>query len=60
LTGSDHANKVASGPKTAPSHIHALIDRSRVPAMRPAIDIDIDIETNPIAVMMPGVRPGLP
>jgi hypothetical protein len=31
-----------------------------VPAMRPAIDIDIDIETNPIAVMMPGVRPGLP
>jgi hypothetical protein len=57
LAGSAHAAKVARGPKIAANHIHARIDRPRLSAIRPAINIDT---MNPIAVIVAAIMPKLP
>jgi hypothetical protein len=52
LAGSAHAAKVARGPKKAANHTHALIDRPRLTAIRPVINIEMNPITRMVAVIM--------
>jgi len=52
LAGSAYAANVASGPKKAANHIHALIERPRLTAIRPAINIEMNPVTMMVAVIM--------
>jgi hypothetical protein len=60
LTGSTHAAKVARGPKKAANHIHGLIDRPRLIAIRPAINIEMNPITMMVAVIMLHLPRNLP